>query len=59
LSPELPNKKKTHPTGESLMSPAAVDIVEAMLGESCAKFYLQIILWEEEYRVFQKTFVIN
>jgi hypothetical protein len=43
--------------------PAASDIVETVLGKSCAeelqKFHLQVTLWEEEYRIFQKTFLVN
>jgi hypothetical protein len=58
LPTELLNENETSSLGESLVLLSAI---ETVLGELYAgevlKFHLQVTLWEEEYWIFQKTFV--
>jgi hypothetical protein len=51
--------------GDRSVLPAAIDIVETMLGEirvytmNARKFHFSITQWGGEYRIFQKTSVID
>jgi hypothetical protein len=55
-------KKETHSTGENLVLPGGIDVVQTGLGESFTKDLRKIsklTLEQEAYRIFQKTFVIS